>query len=119
MLHTQIQPEGLAPLPEGIARSAEALKNLPKLPKRQPFALTPDQFADLAPMREADRNVHLGRLAHAHEYEQRRRAHHFGGAGLLPDYLELALAREWPSIRADREAEALRVFEALASRVAA
>lgn len=80
---------------------------------RQPFALTAEQFAELRDMPEADRNVRLGILAHAHEYEQRRRCHHHGAAFLMPVGLELKLAKEWASIREDLEADARAVFNGM------
>jgi hypothetical protein len=117
--HSQIVPEGLPPVEVRAARFAAALRNLPKPVKRLAFRLTAEQFAELAPMGEADRNVRLGILAHAWEYEQRRRLYWNGGSFLMPMHMETALSREWAEIREDRLAEAQRCFSASAGTVAA
>lgn len=81
--------------------------------ERQPFTLSTEQFLALRPMRAVDRNVHLGILAHAHEYEQRRRMFWRGAPFLMPVTSEHQLIADWPSIRDEREAEAQRVFAAM------
>jgi hypothetical protein len=111
--------EGLPSTAERIATMRRILDKMPKPPKRRPFFLTDEKFAELTEMREADRGVHLGILAHAHEYEQRRLIYRFGGALPMPAHEQARLVREWPEIRADREAEAHRVFDAMAMGEAA
>ena len=81
---------------------------------RLPFTLSAEQFLGLRKMPVADRDLHLGILAHSHEWEQRRRVYHGGRPYLMPRHVEHALAAEWPSIRDDKLAEARAVFASMA-----
>jgi hypothetical protein len=110
--HTDDALSRFPPLAERIRRTSAIVASFPPKPMRQPFALTDEQAEELATMTPGNRKVQLSILAYDHEYEQRRLIHHHGGPGLMPMYLELALANEWAVIRDARIAEAHAAFEA-------
>jgi len=83
---------------------------------RQPFALTDQQFRDLAGMTAGRREVYLGVLAHAVEWENHRRDLKDGDPWLMAPHEELNFAiHHWPARHDEKLAEARREYARMAA----
>jgi len=62
-------------------------------------------------MPKRQRDLNLGILAHAHEYEQHRRDLKNGRPWLMNPFEQAAFMERWPRIAAAKTAEAVAAFE--------